>query len=242
MNNTGKKCAFTLIELLVVMAIIALLLSVVMPALQSAKTLARRLVSASNMRQIGLAISLYADDNNGLFPLTTHTPGELRQTWIYTLAPYLSDIDKIRICPADPYGKQRLEHNTTSYIFNDYMTPLYRFGQLVQTESFHNLHRLRRPDLTVTVFVCANEKSPTDTGGDHTHSRSSWFVAGSAEERWMAIRSDIQPDRYGMGRPNEDRTQGTTLFLYADTRTEVIQAQEVKQWSDDNVNFAKPIQ
>jgi prepilin-type N-terminal cleavage/methylation domain-containing protein len=241
MNNTGKRCAFTLIELLVVIAIIALLLSVILPALRNAKTLARRLVSASNMRQIGIAISLYADDNKGFFPLTTHTTGQLRQTWIYTLAPYLSDLDTVRICPADPRGRERLEHHTTSYIVNDYMTPVYRFGQLIQSESFHNLHRLKRQDSTITVFVCADGKSPTDTGGDHTHSRS-WFLPDSAEDRWTAIRSDIQPDRYCTGRPSEDRTQGTTLFLYADTRAEVIQAQEVKQWSDDNFNFAKPIQ
>jgi prepilin-type N-terminal cleavage/methylation domain-containing protein len=240
MNNAGKRCAFTLIELLVVIAIIALLLSVILPALRSAKTLARRLVSASNMRQIGIAISFYADDNKGVFPLTTHTSDEMRKTWIYTLAPYLSDIDKLRICPADPSGKQRLEHNTTSYIVNEYMTPMYRFGQLVQTESFHKLHRLKRPDLTVTVFVGADSRPPADTGGDHAHSRS-WFMAGSAEDRWSAIRSDIQTDRYCLGPKSDDNTQGTTLFLYADTRAEVIQAQDIKELSDHNKNFAKPI-
>jgi len=241
MNNAGKKCAFTLIELLVVIVVIALLLSIVLPSLRSARMLARRLVSASNMRQIGLAISFYADDNKGCFPLTTHTSDTTRKTWIYTLAPYLSDIDNIRICPADPYAKERLEHHTSSYIVNEYMTPMYRFGQLVQTESFHNLARLRRPDMTVTVFVCANEKPPADTSGDHAHSRS-WFMADSAADRWSSIRSDIQADRYCLGQQSGDNTKGTTLFLYADTRTEVIQAQDIKDRSDNNINFAKPIQ
>lgn len=240
MNSAGKRCAFTLIELLVVIAIIALLLSVILPAMRSAKMLARRLVSASNMRQTGIAIGFYADDNKGFFPLTTHTTSEMRQTWIYTLAPYLSDIDRIRICPADPLAQQRLAHNSTSYIVNEYMTPMYQFGRLVQAESFCNLHRLRRADLTITVFVGADSRSPADTGGDHAHSRS-WFNADSIDDRWSAIRSDIQTDRYCTGRKADDNTRGTTLFLYADTRAEVIQAQDVKKLSDNNLNFAKPI-
>ena len=130
MENTGKRSAFTLIELLVVIAIIAMLLAVLMPALKSAKMAVKRLVSSSNMRQIGIAINLYADDNRGFFPETTHTVST-DKSWIYTLSPYLSKLDKIRICPADPKRQERLENNTTSYIVNEYMTPYYRFGEVV---------------------------------------------------------------------------------------------------------------
>ena len=61
-------CGFTLIELLVVVAIIAILAALLMPSLRRARSRAKATACASNLRQIGMAMLLYADENRGYFP------------------------------------------------------------------------------------------------------------------------------------------------------------------------------
>jgi len=84
----NRHKAFTLIELLVVIAIIVLLLAVLMPALNYARKQARSSGCQSNLRQLSLAMNLYALDHEDLTMPFSHQPGEY---WFHQLAPYLSE-------------------------------------------------------------------------------------------------------------------------------------------------------
>jgi prepilin-type N-terminal cleavage/methylation domain-containing protein len=82
-----KRSGFTLIELLVVIAILALLVSILAPALAKARLAARKVISLANINQIGIAARLYGDDNRGFMPITgtfgrgIGLPGQAVNAW-----------------------------------------------------------------------------------------------------------------------------------------------------------------
>lgn len=86
--------AFTLIELLVVIAIIAILAMLLLPSLGTVRSQARSTVCQSNLRQIGFAFAVYAEDWNDLI-VPVKSAGTLYNEWGDDLLPYLDDGSKI---------------------------------------------------------------------------------------------------------------------------------------------------
>ncbi|MBN2506783.1 MAG: prepilin-type N-terminal cleavage/methylation domain-containing protein [Verrucomicrobia bacterium] len=94
----ASRRGFTLIELLVVVAIISILAGMLLPALARAKETAKRIQCLNNLRNLGLAMRLYVDNNDGYFPLRTYRP-----CWTGRMAAEIIE-PKILVCPSDGPG------------------------------------------------------------------------------------------------------------------------------------------
>jgi len=130
-----QRRAFTLVELLVVVAIIATLMAVLLPALRKAKEAANRVACAANLRQLGLAIYMYANEYKGSLPMTEYGFGG-RGSWICwppqadiaqsSLTPYLREsLAKVMLCPSEdlashspmPYGPYPYSYSLNYWVF-----------------------------------------------------------------------------------------------------------------------------
>ena len=91
-----NRRGFTLIELLVVIAIIALLLAIMMPALNRVKGQARRISCQARLKQWGLVFKLYTDDHDGYFNDRNVGASAL---WMAAMEPYYKNNAKMLLCP-----------------------------------------------------------------------------------------------------------------------------------------------
>jgi prepilin-type N-terminal cleavage/methylation domain-containing protein/prepilin-type processing-associated H-X9-DG protein len=224
---------FTLVELLVVLAIIGILIGLLLPAVQKAREAARRVQCANNLKQIGLAIHMHCNSNRGRFPRSTHATMNFEETWIYTLAPYMENVDSVRICPEDPRGRERMENQGTSYLLNEYVCE-------PGPDEALSINFLESTSRTIVVFTASDSRGTAITD-DHTHSRN-WFRA-PLTNAWARIVADIQPDRFSgaaPGSPVAMRATGYANYLFADGHVELIPGQQIKTWADAGINFALP--
>lgn len=226
-----RRQGFTIIEVLVVIAIIGILVALLLPAVQQSRESARRMQCANNLKQIGIALTSFCEVNKGAFPRSTHSTMDYEKTWIYTLAPYMENVDKIRICPNDPKGDERLSEKGTSYVLNEYICEPGDDAKL-------SLYHLQATSMTITVFTVSDDKGVTTTD-DHTHSRN-WFKPG---DPWPRICGDIQVDRFAgspPGTPAARRSSGVSNYLFADGHVQAIPASTIKSWAGARNNFAIP--
>ncbi len=116
MKQSLFRRAFTLIELLVVIAIIGVLLGILLPAIEHVRDKGYVDACASNLRQIGLAISMYCNENQGNFPRTLYDPTQplTEGTGINATDPFQPGGVAANDLTAAPYLLLRAEHLPTA--------------------------------------------------------------------------------------------------------------------------------
>ncbi|MFM7412563.1 MAG: DUF1559 domain-containing protein [Planctomycetota bacterium] len=220
--------AFTLVELLVVVAIIAVLVGLLLPAVQASRAAARRTQCGSNLRQVGLAMGQFCDAHRGRFPDTSHNElGDVERSWIYTVAPFMESVDTIRICPDDLKAADRLEQRLTSYVMNAYLT------DEPPSLSVTNRNRLRETSKTLVAFELADQKGAI-IENDHVHNHG-WFTPLTVARKQVLqkIEADAAIRRHA----------DASHLLYADWHVSLVPAIEIAGWADSQTpgdNFCLP--
>lgn len=215
---------FTLLEALVVLAILVVLAALVFPLMSRAAMSANSVKCTSNLRQIGTAMLLYAADNAGALPSSTHTTGSRRitESWIYGIADYLDNVDQVRVCPADPAKRKKriIEQKATSYALNDLV---------FDDPTYYQTQRIPYRSRTLLAFILSEDRAPSRTN-DHIHG-DEWLA-------WNFMLNDVEVDRHRTGARAQDRLKGSANYLFADGHVENISAAAFKDFFDRGINPA----
>jgi prepilin-type N-terminal cleavage/methylation domain-containing protein len=194
-GNTGK--GFTLLELLLVVTVIAMVAALLLPALSSAKSKARRSVCLNNLRQLNLGVRMFADNSNDTIPAPIKDNGPPNCFTVYAklAANDLGENAALFACPADTFHydyneriseAQHLQARShhSSYAFNGGNFPLINGIPRWPGIAGRKLNSIREPAKTVLVAEFAalypySWHQPSGASGHYNDARNiASFVDG----------------------------------------------------------------
>ena len=198
MKQQTKK-AFTLIELLVVIAIIAILAAMLLPALSAAKKKAQKISCVNNLKQVGLAFRMWANDNGGKNPPqvlysaggSMNTNGGNQYTFL-CMSNELST-PKIIFCPSDSISGHSI--NSTNFgVLSSWNVSYFVGSNAVETD----------PQMLLTGDCNFNTSNTTNT------QNSIKYADAASVGAWLWTTADLH-QRYGNIGLSDGSVQATTI-------------------------------
>jgi prepilin-type N-terminal cleavage/methylation domain-containing protein/prepilin-type processing-associated H-X9-DG protein len=149
-----KRPGYTLVELLVVLGIIGVASAIVFPVFAQTRKRAHRTACLSNLRQIGLAIQQYVQDNDGQYPMAGAGSGASGYWWSDAVRPYLKD-RQVLWCPSVTRNRQANYPNWDSgYVYNiNRLETLMSHDPVLNTGRERSVHENKFVNLANIIVV-----------------------------------------------------------------------------------------